>query len=305
MSEVRRARDLRLGRDVAVKILRGDVARDPAFRARFRREANNAAVLNHPAIVAVFDTGETTDADGTVPFIVMEYVDGGTLRDVLTAQGRLSPRRAAWIAADICEALDFSHRHGIVHRDIKPANVMLSRDGAVKVMDFGIARTVDDDQATMVVNGNGIGTAHYLSPEQARGEAVDARSDGLFDRLPALRIAMRHTAFHRWFAGGDRLPAGPRGPEPAERGAARCAKGDGRHRPEGARQEPAEPLPDSRRDALGPGRRTGRAGSSQTPRGQRRRSDRADPRRTRNSRRRAAAACATPPADDHRSELGT
>jgi serine/threonine-protein kinase len=177
MSEVRRARDLRLGRDVAVKILRGDVARDPAFRARFRREANNAAVLNHPAIVAVFDTGETTDADGTVPFIVMEYVDGGTLRDVLTAQGRLSPRRAAWIAADICEALDFSHRHGIVHRDIKPANVMLSRDGAVKVMDFGIARTVDDDQATMVVNGNGIGTAHYLSPEQARGEAVDARSD--------------------------------------------------------------------------------------------------------------------------------
>ena len=177
MSEVRRARDLRLGRDVAIKILRGDVARDPAFRARFRREANNAAALNHPAIVAVFDTGETTDADGTVPYIVMEYVDGGTLRDVLTAQGRLSPRRAAWIAADICEALDFSHRHGIVHRDIKPANVMLSRDGAVKVMDFGIARTVADDQATMVVNGNGNGTDHYLSPEQARGEAVDARSD--------------------------------------------------------------------------------------------------------------------------------
>ena len=148
MSEVRRARDLRLGRDVAIKILRGDLARDPAFRARFRREAQNAASLNHPAIVAVYDTGETTDADGTVPYIVMEYVDGGTLRDVLTAQGPLSPRRAAWIAADICEALDFSHRHGIVHRDIKPANVMLSRDGAVKVMDFGIARTVADDQAT-------------------------------------------------------------------------------------------------------------------------------------------------------------
>ena len=179
MSEVRRARDLRLGRDVAIKILRGDFARDPAFRVRFRREAHNAASLNHPAIVAVFDTGETKDSEGTVPYIVMEYVDGGTLRDVLTAQGPLSPRRAAWIAADICEALDFSHRHGIVHRDIKPANVMISRDGAVKVMDFGIARTVADNRATVVGNGNGNGngTAHYLSPEQARGESVDARSD--------------------------------------------------------------------------------------------------------------------------------
>ncbi len=177
ISEVRRARDLRLGRDVAIKTLRGDLARDPAFQARFRREARNAASLNHPAIVAVYDTGETTAPEGTVPYIVMEYVDGGTLRDLLTAHGPLSPRRAAWIAADICEALDFSHRHGIVHRDINPANVMLNRDGAVKVMDFGIARTVADNQATSMSAAPGIGTAQYLSPEQARGEPVDARSD--------------------------------------------------------------------------------------------------------------------------------
>ena len=235
MSEVRRARDLRLGRDVAIKILRGDVARDPAFRARFRREANNAAALNHPAIVAVFDTGETTDAgDGTVPYIVMEYVDGGTLRDVLTGQGRLSPRRAAWIAADICEALDFSHRHGIVHRDIKPANVMLSRDGAVKVMDFGIAL----NSCRRPGDHGGQWQWHRPLPVPRAGPRRSGRCPlrRLCDRLPALRIALRHTAFHRSFAGGDRLLAGPRCPDLTERGAARCAKGDGRHRPEGARQ---------------------------------------------------------------------
>ncbi len=177
MSEVYRGRDLRLGREVAIKMLRGDLARDPSFRARFRREAQNAAALNHPAIVAVYDTGETTDADGAVQYIVMEYVDGGTLRDVLKAQGPLPPRRAAEIAADMCSALDFSHRHGIVHRDIKPANVMLDRDGNVTVTDFGIARTVADDQSTTVSAAMVVGTAQYLSPEQARGEAVDARSD--------------------------------------------------------------------------------------------------------------------------------
>jgi beta-lactam-binding protein with PASTA domain/tRNA A-37 threonylcarbamoyl transferase component Bud32 len=177
MSEVHRGRDLRLGRDVAIKVLRADLARDPSFQARFRREAQNAASLNHPAIVAVYDTGETTGEASTIPYIVMEYVDGDTLRDVLKKEGPLPPKRAMEIVADICAALDFSHRHGIVHRDIKPANVMLNRAGAVKVMDFGIARAVSDGQAAMTATAAVIGTAQYLSPEQARGEAVDARSD--------------------------------------------------------------------------------------------------------------------------------
>src|SRR5664279_806013 len=177
MSEVHRGRDLRLGRDVAIKVLRADLARDPSFQARFRREAQNAASLNHPAIVAVYDTGETTGEAASVPYIVMEFVDGDTLRDVLKKEGPLVPQRAMEIVADICAALDFSHRHGIVHRDIKPANVMLNKAGAVKVMDFGIARSVADGQATMTATAAVIGTAQYLSPEQARGEAVDARSD--------------------------------------------------------------------------------------------------------------------------------
>ena len=177
MSEVHRGRDLRLGRDVAIKVLRADLARDPSFQTRFRREAQNAASLNHPAIVAVYDTGETEGESGTIPYIVMEYVDGETLRDLLKREGSLEPARAMEIVADVCAALDFSHRHGIVHRDIKPANVMLTRAGAVKVMDFGIARAVADGQATMTATAAVIGTAQYLSPEQARGEAVDARSD--------------------------------------------------------------------------------------------------------------------------------
>ncbi len=177
MSEVHRGRDLRLGRDVAIKVLRADLARDPSFQTRFRREAQNAASLNHPAIVAVYDTGETPGETGTIPYIVMEYVDGETLRDLLKREGSLAPKRAMEIIADVCAALDFSHRHGIVHRDIKPANVMLTRAGAVKVMDFGIARAVADGQATMTATAAVIGTAQYLSPEQARGEAVDARSD--------------------------------------------------------------------------------------------------------------------------------
>jgi serine/threonine-protein kinase len=177
MSEVHRGRDLRLGRDVAIKVLRADLARDPTFLTRFRREAQNAASLNHPAIVAVYDTGETSTETGPIPYIVMEYVDGETLRDLLKREGPLPPKRAMEIVADICAALDFSHRHGIVHRDVKPANVMLTRAGAVKVMDFGIARAVADGQNTVTATAAVIGTAQYLSPEQARGEAVDARSD--------------------------------------------------------------------------------------------------------------------------------
>jgi beta-lactam-binding protein with PASTA domain/predicted Ser/Thr protein kinase len=176
MAEVHRGRDVRLGREVAVKVLRADLARDPSFQARFRREAQAAASLNHPAIVAVYDTGEE-DMYGNQPYIVMEYVEGRTLRDVLKAEGRLMPRRAMEIVADVCAALDFSHRNGIVHRDVKPGNVMITPPGAVKVMDFGIARAVADNAATVTQTAAVIGTAQYLSPEQARGENVDARSD--------------------------------------------------------------------------------------------------------------------------------
>ncbi|GAB3148245.1 Stk1 family PASTA domain-containing Ser/Thr kinase [Micromonospora sonneratiae] len=178
MAEVHRGRDLRLGRDVAIKMLRTDLARDATFQMRFRREAQNAASLNHPAIVAVYDTGEEIAPTGeTLPFIVMEFVNGRTLKEVLAAEGRLMPRRAMEITADICAALEFSHRHGIIHRDIKPGNVMLTLTGQVKVMDFGIARALASGATTMTQTSAVIGTAQYLSPEQARGEAVDARSD--------------------------------------------------------------------------------------------------------------------------------
>jgi eukaryotic-like serine/threonine-protein kinase len=177
MAEVHRALDTRLGREVAVKTLRADLARDPGFQARFRREAQSAASLNHPAIVAVYDTGEEDRGLERVPFIVMEYVEGRTLRDVLNTERRLPWRQALSIVAKICPALDYSHRQGIVHRDIKPANVMLTADNAVKVMDFGIARAVTASSSTMTQTAAVMGTAQYLSPEQARGESVDARSD--------------------------------------------------------------------------------------------------------------------------------
>ena len=181
MAEVLEGRDLRLGRRVAIKILRPDLAKDPAFQSRFRREAQSAASLNHPNIVAVYDTGEDILGDETnsvvVPYIVMEYVDGQTLRQLLASGRRLLPERALEITAGILAALDYSHRHGIVHRDIKPANVMLTRTGDVKVMDFGIARALADASATMTAASAVMGTAQYLSPEQARGEVVDARSD--------------------------------------------------------------------------------------------------------------------------------
>ena len=182
MAEVHEGRDLRLGRRVAVKILRPDLAKDPTFQARFRREAQSAASLNHPNIVAVYDTGEDnlTSPNGervVVPYIVMEFVDGMTLRQLLASGRRLLPERALEITAGILSALDYAHRHGIVHRDIKPANAMLTRTGDVKVMDFGIARAMNDAGTTMTATSAVMGTAQYLSPEQARGEVVDARSD--------------------------------------------------------------------------------------------------------------------------------
>jgi eukaryotic-like serine/threonine-protein kinase len=177
MAEVFRARDIRLDRIVGVKTLRNDLARDQTFQARFRREAQSAASLNHPSIVAVYDTGEDMVGGTPVPYIVMEFVDGRTLRDLLRDDRRLLPERAAEITDGVLRALDYSHRNGIVHRDIKPGNVMLTRTGEVKVMDFGIARAVSDAQLTMTQTAQVIGTAQYLSPEQARGERVDARSD--------------------------------------------------------------------------------------------------------------------------------
>ena len=172
MAEVFRGTDVRLGRDVAIKVLRADLARDPAFQGRFRREAQAAASLNAPSIVSVFDTGQD---EAGVPYIVMEFIDGRTLRDVLLEEGRLLPQRALEVTAEICAALEAAHAAGIVHRDIKPANVMLTRSGEVKVMDFGIARAAASTAMTQTAAV--VGTAAYLSPEQARGEHVDARSD--------------------------------------------------------------------------------------------------------------------------------
>ena len=178
MADVRVARDLRLGRTVAVKRLRSDLASDPTFQERFRREAQSAAALNHPSIVAVYDTGAAQAEDGhDAPYIVMEYVEGQTIRDITRDGRKILPERALAITADVLSALDYSHRSGIVHRDIKPANVMLTPSGQVKVMDFGIARAIADTSSAMTQTAAVIGTAQYLSPEQARGETVDARSD--------------------------------------------------------------------------------------------------------------------------------
>jgi len=177
MAEVYRGRDVRLGRDVAVKVLRSDLARDPNFLKRFQREAQSAAGLNHPAIVSVYDTGEDYINGTQLPYIVMEFVEGRTLREVLQQEGPFPERRAMEITSDICAALDYSHHLGIIHRDIKPANVMLSPDGTVKVMDFGIAKANNATSSTMTATQAVIGTAQYLSPEQAQGKKVDARSD--------------------------------------------------------------------------------------------------------------------------------
>jgi len=182
MAEVHLGRDTRLGRVVAIKLLRIDLARDATFQARFRREAQSAAALNHPAIVAVYDTGEeqVVEAGGSLvslPYIVMEFVEGHTLRELMHDGRPLDVDTALDVTARVLSALEYSHRAGIVHRDIKPANVMMTPNGDVKVMDFGIARAMADASSTMTQTQAVIGTAQYLSPEQARGETVDARSD--------------------------------------------------------------------------------------------------------------------------------
>lgn len=180
MAEVRKGTDTRLGRVVAVKRLRTDLASDSTFQARFRREAQSSASLNHPSIVAVYDTGEELATDGSgvsQPYIVMEYVAGRTLRDIVREGRKILPERALEITSGVMAALDYSHRAGIIHRDIKPGNVMLTPSGDVKVMDFGIARAISDASSAMTQTAAVVGTAQYLSPEQARGETVDSRSD--------------------------------------------------------------------------------------------------------------------------------
>ena len=172
MADVYVAEDIRLARQVAVKVLRSDLARDPSFVARFRKEALAAAALNHPGIVAVYDSGEEP-----APYIVMELISGHTLRELIHKGERVPLKRALEIGEGILAALEYSHQAGIVHRDIKPANIMITDHGDVKVMDFGIARALADLGATLTSTWNVVGTAQYLSPEQAMGEVADLRSD--------------------------------------------------------------------------------------------------------------------------------
>ena len=177
MADVYLAEDLRLHREVAIKILRSDLARDPAFVTRFNKEALAVAALNHPGTVAVYDSGQEKTTSGVMPYIVMEYVEGKTLRELLHDGDRLLFDRAIEIVEGILNALSYSHKSGIVHRDIKPGNIMITESGAVKVMDFGIARALADAGATLTSTWNIVGTAQYLSPEQATGGQADLRSD--------------------------------------------------------------------------------------------------------------------------------
>jgi len=177
MADVYLAQDVRLNRQVAIKILRSDLARDPSFVTRFNKEALSVAALNHPGIVSVYDSGREDSPSGAMPYIVMEYVEGKTLREIVNKGERFALNRAVEITEGILIALQYSHKNGIIHRDIKPGNIMITDNGDVKVMDFGIARALADTGATMTSTWNIIGTAQYLSPEQATGTQADARSD--------------------------------------------------------------------------------------------------------------------------------
>ena len=182
MAEVHLGFDTRLSRVVAIKMLRRDLALDSIFQARFRREAQSAASLNHPNIVAVYDTGEEIVSDATnrslaIPYIVMEYVEAHTVKELISDGTAVPINEAIEIVSGVLSALQYSHANHLVHRDIKPGNIMLTPEGKVKVMDFGIARALTDSQATMTQTNAVVGTAQYLSPEQARGETVDERSD--------------------------------------------------------------------------------------------------------------------------------
>ena len=181
MSDVHIGTDSRLGRTVAIKLLKSSLAADPAFRTRFRQEAQAAARMAHPTIVRVFDAGEETisESDGSesqIPFIIMEFVDGRLLKDIIK-EGPIDAVEAVRIIDGVLTALEYSHRAGVVHRDIKPGNIMITKAGQVKVMDFGIARAISDSATTVAQTTAILGTASYFSPEQAKGESVDARTD--------------------------------------------------------------------------------------------------------------------------------
>jgi serine/threonine-protein kinase len=181
MAEVHSGIDTRLGRTVAIKLLKADLAADSSFEIRFRQEAQASARMAHPTIVRVYDAGDevTLDEYGVerhLPYIIMELVTGDVLRDILR-QRKLTQQEAIFYATGILTALEFSHAAGVIHRDIKPANVMITHSNAVKVMDFGIARAVSDSSATLAHTNGIVGTAQYFSPEQAKGETVDFRTD--------------------------------------------------------------------------------------------------------------------------------
>ena len=252
MAEVRKGTDTRLGRVVASS----DCGPTSPATRRSRRGSgarpSPPASLNHPAIVAVYDTGEEPAADGSgvsQPYIVMEFVAGRTLRDILREGRKILPERALEITSGVLSALDYSHRAGIIHRDIKPGNVMLTPTGDVKVMDFGIARAISDASSTMTQTAAVVGTAQYLSPEQARGETVDSRSDVYSAGCLLYELLTGRPPFVGRQPGRGRLPARPRAGAPAVRPRHRPAARDRRDRDEGARQAGRGPLPVGRRDA--------------------------------------------------------
>ncbi|XTR51196.1 protein kinase domain-containing protein [Pseudarthrobacter sp. So.54] len=250
MADVFRGVDTRLGRTVAVKLLRPDLARDPQFQARFKREAQAVAALNHSSIVAIFDTGDHAvpgDHEDTVrvPYIVMEFVSGRTIRDLIKAH-EVSIDQAIGFTLGVLSALDYSHKAGIVHRDIKPANVMFCPDSnSVKVMDFGIARAMADSAATMTQTQAVVGTAQYLSPEQARGETVDARSD-LYSAGCLLYEMLVYGPFHWRQSRLRRLPARSRNSRACQQPESRRLRGPGQRTDEGAAKEPCGPVPGCR-----------------------------------------------------------
>ena len=249
MAEVFAAEDVRLGRTVAVKLLRADLAEDPVSKARFTREAQSVAGLNHHAIVAVYDSGEDVVGGQSVPYIVMELVEGRTIRDLLLNAEAPPPEQALIIVSGVLEALAYSHQHGIVHRDIKPANVIITNSGAVKVMDFGIARALHGASTTMTQTGMVMGTPQYLSPEQALGKAVDHRSDlyatgCLLYELLALRPPFTgETPLSVVYQHVQDIPLA------AVRGLRRGAAGARRPGHALAREGPGRPVPERRGDA--------------------------------------------------------
>ena len=255
MADVRKAHDLRLGRTVAVKMLRTDLARDATFQARFRREAQSAASLNAPRSSRSTTPVRTSSTASASPTSSWSTSRARPCASCCAQGQRLMPNRALEITAGVLGALEYSHQQGIIHRDIKPANVMLATNGDVKVMDFGIARAVADSGATMTQTANVLGTAQYLSPEQARGETVDARSDVYSTGCLLYELLTGRPPVPGRVTRRGRLPARAREPGAAVDAQPRHRRRGRRDRHEGADQEPRQPLPvgggDARRHRAG------------------------------------------------------